>query len=300
MLTSIMNYPNRGKWGNSSYRGNCSGYVIQDLLNHFKPKQFLEVFAGSGTGFEVARELGYSNSIHLDLRPEYGGWNALTDDIPSGSDFVFSHPAYHDIILYSGNQWGNEAHPDDLSRCPSYEDFISKLNLINSKIYASLPNGGRHATLIGDVKRKGEYFSIMKDMAVIGDLESHIIKTQHNTVSGRKIYNGSFIPIEHEHVLIFKKNQVWMVPVSITKKVFRDLKASTLLTWRDLIQGAMQELGGKASLSDLYQVIENAEKTKRNNHWKEKVRQVLQLHDDFQSVERGHWTLTTQNLNYAS
>lgn len=286
-----MDYQNRGKWGNSSYRGNCSGHVIKDLLSHFKPKQFLEVFAGSGTGLEVAKELGYINSIHLDLRPEFGSWNALKDEIPSGSDFVFSHPAYHDIIKYSGSQWGTEGHPDDLSRCPSYEDFIAKLNIVNAKIYASLQNGGRHATLIGDVRKKGHYYSIMKDMAFIGDLESHIIKTQHNTVSGRKQYNGNFIPILHEHLLIFKKNQVWNVSVKVTKTYLQDLKTSLQPTWRDLVQAAVEELGGRASLKEIYQALEGAEKSKQNQHWKEKVRQVLQLHQNFYSQERGTWEL---------
>lgn len=291
MLKSIVSYENRGKWGDSKYRGNCTGHIIKDLLQHFKPKQFIEVFAGSGTGYEVARELGYKHSIHLDLNGQFGpSFNVLKDEIPSGSDFIFSHPPYHNMIIYSGNQWG-EAHEDDLSRCESYEDFLIKLNAVNQKIYTSLVNGGRHAQLIGDMRKNGQYYSIIKDMAYFGELESHIIKVQHNTVSGRKKYNGSFIPIEHEHLIILRKNQLWHVPIAFTKHVFLDLKKSLQITWRDLIQAALQEIGGTAALKDLYAVIEDTAKAKNNKHWKEKIRQTLQLHENFAPVEKGVWKL---------
>ena len=153
-MQSIVSYKDRGNFGNSNYRGNCSGYIIKDLIQHFfpnnsKPQKFVEIFSGGGTGKDVANELKISNSLHLDLN---NGWDALTDKIPTGSDFVFSHPPYWDIISY------------DLSNKMSYEEFIQKLNLVNEKIYHSLINGGRHATLIGDVRKQGKYYSIIKDM----------------------------------------------------------------------------------------------------------------------------------------
>lgn len=284
-MQSIISYENRGKWGKSSYRGNCSGHVIKDLLTNFKPKKFVEVFSGSGTGQEVAQDLGYQNSLHLDLN---NGWNALTDDIPSGSDFVFSHPPYWDIISY---QKYNGQHEDDLSLNMSYDDFIRKLDRVNAKIYQSLINGGRHAFLVGDVRKKGKYYSIIKDMAWIGDIESHIIKAQHNTVSGRKNYNGSFIPIVHEHLLIFKKNQVWAVPVKMTYSKEFDLRHFENMTWRDLIQGCLEWLGGQAELSEIYELIAESKKAKNNQHFKEKVRQTLQINENFNSVSRGKWAL---------
>jgi len=38
MLTSVVSYPDRGPYGKSDYRGNCSGYLIKELLEHYKPK----------------------------------------------------------------------------------------------------------------------------------------------------------------------------------------------------------------------------------------------------------------------
>lgn len=208
MMNSILSYPNRGPYGNASYRGNCTGYLIKDILLRYKPKRFLECFAGSGTGYDVARELGFTKSIHLDLNDRFGNFNLLTDELPQGSDLVFSHPPYWNIIKYSGknNVWGNTPHKDDLSHIENYDEFIYKLNIINKKIYNSLIPGGRHAILIGDVRKRGKYYSIIKDMEWFGEIESHLIKVQHNTRSQYKKYaNNNFIPIAHEHILIFKK-----------------------------------------------------------------------------------------------
>lgn len=48
-MESIISYIDRGKYGNSNYRGNCSGYIISDLIKQFypysKPKKFVEIFS---------------------------------------------------------------------------------------------------------------------------------------------------------------------------------------------------------------------------------------------------------------
>lgn len=285
-MNTILSYKERGSWGKSSYRGNVSGHVVKDLLEFYQPRKFVEVFSGGGTGKDVANYLGIKNSVHLDLN---NGWNALVDEIPVGNDFTFSHPPYWDIISY---QKYNGQHKDDLSLNMSYEEFISKLDTVNAKIYQSLVNGGRHAFLVGDVRKKGKYYSIIKDMAWLGDMEVHLIKEQHNTVSGRKNYNGKFIPIAHEHLLIFKKNNIWKVPIKFTHTKTFDLRQFENITWRDLIQGCLEWLGGQAELSQIYELIADSKKAKKNPHFKEKVRQTLQIHDNFTAVTRGTWSLS--------
>lgn len=73
-------------------------HVIKDLLDTYHPDNFIEVFSGGGTGEDVAAEYGYKDSIHLDLN---NGWDALKDDLPRSSDFIFSHPPYWSIIDYN-------------------------------------------------------------------------------------------------------------------------------------------------------------------------------------------------------
>ncbi|MBA1392604.1 hypothetical protein EQ500_01645 [Lactobacillus sp. XV13L] len=290
LSNSIMDYPSRGKWGNSQWRGNCSGYVIYNLLDTFKPQKFVEVFSGGGTGQEVAQDLGYKNSIHLDL---VNGWNALKDEIPTASDFIFSHPPYFDIIDY--NKQRGTYSEDDLSNKMPYEQFIQLLDQVNEKIYNSLVLGGRHAFLVGDVRKAGKYYSIIKDMTWFGDLEEHIIKVQHNTVTASKNYatnnDKPLIRIAHEHLLIFRKNELWWVPLKYTKNYKIDIRQLKNVTWHDLVRTAMEQLGKTAYLKQLYDLLEGAEKAKNNQHWQAKIRQTLEIHPDFTNVERGKYTL---------
>lgn len=289
-MQSVISYLERGNYGNSKYRGNCSGDVIKDLLNHFyptsKPKQFIEVFSGGGTGEDVAKELQINNSLHLDLN---NGWDALTNEIPSGADFIFSHPPYWDIISYEIQR--NSYSKNDLSNNMPYEEFIQKLNIVNEKIYHSLLYGGRHAILIGDVRKQGKYYSIIKDMDWYGDLESHLIKIQNNCLSDNKIYSSNnFIPIKHEHLLVFKKNKLWIVNEKITKTIQVNIMEATNITWRDLIQATLQYLKNKASIDEIYSILVKSKKAKNNNHVREKIRQTLNTNPNFQKVEN-KWEL---------
>ena len=292
-MQSIVSYKERGRYGNPNYRGNCSGFIIKDLIEHFypktKPKKFIEIFSGGGTGKDVANELNIKNSLHLDLN---NGWDALIDEIPSGSDFVFSHPPYWNIINYEKQR--NKYEPNDLSNNMSYEEFIKKLDMVNEKIYYSLINGGRHITLLGDVRKNGKYYSIIKDMKWYGDLESHIIKAQHNCVSDNKIYNNnSFIAIKHEHILIFKKNKIWILNTKITNTIVDNIMNTTNITWRDLIQATIEYLNNKASIEEIYNILKKSKKAENNNYVREKIRQVLNINHNFEKVGE-FWTLSIE------
>lgn len=292
-MQSIVSYKNRGNFGNSRYRGNCTGYIIKDLITQFypnsKPKKFIEIFSGGGTGKDVAKELNINNSVHLDLN---NGWDALIDEIPSGSDFIFSHPPYWDIISYEKQRESYNA--NDLSNQMTYEEFIKKLNFVNEKIYHSLVFGGRHALLIGDVRKQGKYYSIIKDMDWYGDLESHIIKTQYNCVSDNKIYaNQNFIPIKHEHLLVFKKNRIWLFNKKTTNTAQINIMEVTNITWRDLIQATIQYLKNKATIDEIYNILEKSKKAQNNNHVREKIRQTLNNNSNFKKVNN-EWILCVE------
>lgn len=280
-MQSVISYKERGKYGNSNYRGNCSGYVIKDLIEQFypssKPRKFVEIFSGGGTGMDVAKELNIQNSVHLDLN---NGWDALIDEIPTGSDFVFSHPPYWDIVKYEKQR--GEYKTNDLSNNMSYEEFIRKLDIVNEKIYHSLITGGRHITLIGDIRKKGKYYSILKDMKWFGELESHIIKIQHNCFSDKKIYsNNSFIAIKHEHILVFKKNKIWIFNTKVTNTIKDNIMNLTEITWRDLIQATLEFFNNKASVEQIYNILKESKKAQNNNFVREKIRQTLNSNSNF-------------------
>lgn len=289
-MQSIVSYKNRGNFGDSKYRGNCTGFIIKDLINNYyptsKPKKFVEIFSGGGTGKDVAKALNITNSLHLDLN---NGWDALIDEIPTGSDFIFSHPPYWDIISYEKQR--NSHFDNDLSNQMPYEEFIQKLNIVNEKIYHSLLYGGRHATLIGDVRKNGKYYSILKDMDWFGDLESHIIKVQYNCMSDNKMYsNNNFIPIKHEHLLIFRKNKIWIFNKTHTNTIQLNIMQATNITWRDLIQATLEYLNNQATVTQIYNILVKSKKAKNNKHIREKIRQTLNNNSNFKKVNN-EWIL---------
>jgi hypothetical protein len=59
---SILSFPDRGPWGNSQYRGNCSGYVYKRTFEHLRPRVFADPMVGSGTSVEVARDFWISDA----------------------------------------------------------------------------------------------------------------------------------------------------------------------------------------------------------------------------------------------
>lgn len=94
--SSVVSYPNRdNRYGKNSYRGNCTGLLIKDMIEFFKPKLFVDACEGSKTSRDVCKELGISY-VGLDL---YNGNDFTKDSIltelPYPADVCFTHPPYH-------------------------------------------------------------------------------------------------------------------------------------------------------------------------------------------------------------
>ncbi len=206
LMNSIMSFPNRGQWGDWQYRGNCSGHIIKKLIENYNPNFVLDPAEGSGTSRDVcqAMKITYQG---FDLRTGFDILtNPLNEMLQEEPDLVFFHPPYHNIIKYSGGVWG-EPHPNDMSRCDNYENYVKQLRRACLNIHSAIKQGCRIAILIGDIRKKGTYYSPQAEIQKfpIGNIESIIIKAQHNVKSNNKKYSGSFIPVMHEYLLIFKK-----------------------------------------------------------------------------------------------
>ena len=291
---SIMSFPERGKWGKSSWRGNCSGFVYLDLFNRLQPKVFVDPMVGSGTSVEVAKECGVE-AYGLDL---HSGFNAVRDSIlgtvGKPADLCVSHPPYGSMVLYSGEQWGSEPHPDDLSRCSSDEDFHEKMQLVLLNQRDATLAGGFYGTIIGDYRQGGRYTSYQAECIArmpANELAAVIIKAQHNCRSDSKSYGRMKLPfILHEYVILWQKKAV---PVLVMLgQLARQQHARLVGTWKNIVKAVLVQLGGRATLSTLYEAISRSapQKLTENKHWKEKIRQVLQLHPTmFKSDERGTW-----------
>jgi len=291
-MNSIISFENRGNWGKSSYRGNCSGHVIKELIEHFNPKSFADITLGSGTSKDVCESYPI-NFVGLDL---HNGFDFTKDSLISrlGNpfDMVFSHLPYFNMIDYNKERKKHQlgGNGNDISQFSNPDEFIeaSFLALMNQR--EGTRKNGTYATLIGDYRKNGKFYSFQSDFIKFmpkDELISVTIKGQHNCVSDRNTYRGSFIPINHEYLLIWKKKEKDFYQICYQKA--KELKDGINTTWRTLIRMVMMKFDGPVALQKIYdRVLEVApEKIKSNANYKAKIRQSLQLYCTH--VERGIW-----------
>ncbi|MHC4638315.1 MAG: hypothetical protein ACYTBV_12580 [Planctomycetota bacterium] len=202
-MTSVVSYPTRAPFGDHRYRGNCDGRLIKNLILRYRATKVCDPMEGSGTSRDVVEGLNKYKKKGIsywggDLRNDF---DLIKQHPPGKFDFCWIHPPYWNIIRYSDN-------PNDLSNYKDYEHFRKFLMICLQHCYEALETGGRLAVLIGDVRRKGKYTPIVKDVLNLpfGELRSIIIKVQHNCTSDRRRYGKlEDPPIKHEYCIVFKK-----------------------------------------------------------------------------------------------
>ncbi len=195
-LTSVVSYPERGPWGDNRYPGNCSGYLLIDLIATFRPRRVLDPMEGGLTSREVCADMGVEYAGY-DLR---SGTDSMTDDIGTGYDLIFWHPPYHDMKIYSDDL-------RDLSRAGSLPLFLALLRAGYDRFFPLLSRGGRLAILIADLRRAGSYTALTAEAARLDSrhLAGIIVKYQHNVASNATQYSGAFVPILHETLTLYRK-----------------------------------------------------------------------------------------------
>lgn len=297
-MKSVVSYPDRGNFGHSNYRGNCSGKIIEDCIEQFHLQGLSDFMVGGGTTEDVVKSRGLRGTF-ADLNR---GYDMLSMDIPERAENIFFHPPYGSMIRYANSMYkasdiekmyGLPAETilaDDLSQCNNWDEFIKKLNYCMMKQFAALEKGGRMFTLVGDMKRNGKLYSMVCDIAKPGTLEQVVIKMQHNCVSDSRSYCGNFIPIVHEYLIITKKDSGLIIPVSWGARKETDIRDNTAASWRDIIYALIDE-HKEATLEKLYQDLQNCPKKQSNPHWKEKIRQVVQNTKYFRRTSKGTYAL---------
>ena len=235
-----------------------SGYLVKDLIEHFGAKSVLDPMAGSYTTRDVCEELG----IHYVCTDLKQGMDALSFETSERFDLVVLHPPYWRMINYSDD-------PRDLSNAGSLSEFMQRISRAINHMARFLAPTGRIVVLIGNWRKDGKYYPLGACLEVLfmNELRDELIKVQHNVKSMGFRYKGSFIPIMHEKVLIFAG--------------FKDA------TWEDVVQRALLNLGGQATLADIYVQMAEHPKTADNPTWQSTARRVLQ--EKFVPVSRGLW-----------
>ena len=254
---------------------------------------------GSGTTEDVVREAG----IRGDFADLNRGYDMLSMDLPNRAENIFWHPPYGDMIKYADSQYkavdveaktglsAETIRKHDLSSFQDWNEFVKWMNYCMMKQFTALEKGGRMFVLVGDMKRKGRLYSMIRDLICPGTMENIIIKAQHNCWSDRQSYSGSFVPIVHEYLLVTRKDAGLIVPVSWGTSREYDTRKFGDQSWRDLVYSVIQENGGEMSLKELYDAVKDSAKAGRNQHWQEKVRQTVQNIKHFVRTERGCYAL---------
>ena len=296
-MDSIISFPERGPWGKSRYRGNCSGHVFVELIRHYMPDGkgvFVDVTEGGGTSREVCKQM-FPNVRYfgLDLKNGFDFTRmAIRHAIRTPADICFSHPPYHNMIVYSGNMWG-DANENDISRCQSEDEFLAKCQVMLLNQRDATRPGGIYCTLIGDLRKNGHFASYQADFLAMmprNERRAVIIKTQHNCVSdGRRYARMKHPRILHEYLLVWEREAQSIV--AVVWEQTQEMLRKTRQTWQALVRMAIMVLGGKATLDAIYQQVEKiaGEKLASNPTWKATVRRELQQH--FTRIERGVWAV---------
>lgn len=202
-LTSIHSTVPRGPYGDGSYRGNCGGYLIKDLLRYFQAQRVLDPMSGSGTCADVCRELNIDYRA-FDLKAGADAADKANYRDIGRFDFVWLHPPYWRMIQYNDDR-------RCLSNATNLGQFLDELRRILRHCRRVLTPDGKIALLIGGYSDHGRYLPLAQLATYYAIKEklwptcTEIIRLQHNNSSSGKAYASSFIPGLHDTCLVLER-----------------------------------------------------------------------------------------------
>lgn len=226
--TTIWSFKDRGDWAThkGDYPGNCSPYVVKNLLIKYTNKNdiVLDQFVGSGTTI-IESLLLNRKAIGIDINDKAlditksrikdidGAYKLIKGDAAKltlqdkSVDFICTHPPYMDIIKYSNGING------DISLLNG-EEFYNSIKLVAKESFRVLKEKSYCAVLIGDIRKNGFIiplgFNVMKlFLNESFSLKEIIIKEQHNCRSTDRwkeiAKHRNFLLIQHEYIFVFQK-----------------------------------------------------------------------------------------------
>ncbi|MFB8378103.1 hypothetical protein [Paenibacillus taichungensis] len=241
-LTTLISVPDRGPFGDSRYRGNYAGSVLGKLIFHLQKIGIKEPYVYDPMeGGKTSRDVcGYMNLPYVGA-DIHAGFDVVNDDFhDTGFDLTMLHYPYWNMIDYASDL-PKHMQQLDMSRM-SWKQFIAAVSHVNIKAAA---HSRYVAVLVGDmvVKGKGYIRSIQREMAWIGVPVRHFTKLQHNAMSFRKSYRGSFIPVVTEHLLLFKTDyrpggQLWI----LGSGQYHRIDADAYVTWKTAVKHVAKDL----------------------------------------------------------
>ena len=93
-------------------------------------------------------------------------------------------------------------------------------------------------------------------------------------------------------MLIYQKEDPYFITFSINH-VDIGKKDLDVLTWHHLVRSTIEEMGGEARLCDLYDALSKHPKSKKNKHYKERIRATIYEHQEqYLQTGNGSYRLT--------
>ena len=98
----------------------------------------------------------------------------------------------------------------------------------------------------------------------------------------RSPYSKPFIPITTEYILLFHKEDIFLIPFSKTLSSTFDVskRDDITLTWHHLVRMTMEDMGGESELKELYARLADHPKAQKNKHYKDRIRATICEHKD--------------------
>lgn len=314
MQTTVISYPERNPhdrvWGANNYPGNCSGKVALGFVDKLRADSMFELCAGSGTNYDMCKDydIGYCG-IDLNPNPVRNGIKPMdltdmTQEFPDEirtADIIFSHMPYPGInrIKYSNGAWKDTSNLSERDiQNMSFEKGMQEINKAHMRAYLSMKPGAFMVMLVGEIRSNGKFYSMNQALCLPGEFYQSYVKIQHNTWSGRqgRTYGNTQRALTgHEMIAVIRKPGGYEICYVMPRHYELDIRDSkNMATWKDIVTTTLKNIHGNASLNDIYNQLEGHEKTKSNEHWKEKVRQTLQRlakSGVCKNTSRGYWSL---------
>ena len=129
-----------------------------------------------------------------------------------------------------------------------------------------------------------------------GEFYQSYVKLQHNTWRGRqnRSYGNSQRALTgHEMIAVIRKPGGYQICYVMPHTYSLDQRDSEgMATWKDVVAAVLRQMHGSSSLDAIYSQLEGHAKAKANPHWKDKVRQTLQMLAKAGvcvNTQRGYW-----------
>lgn len=216
---TILSFPDRGPWGNPKYRGNFSGWIPASILVRYGCRSVSEIFAGGGTTSDLCKDLGIPY-CGIDLNPNPVRTDISFMDIldygrelPDGfyeADLQMLHPPYPGIndIHYSNGMWRDDKGiaNADIQEMP-WNQGMHAVNKAIMRGYAAMPKGAYQAVVVGDIRRKGIFQSMLTNLTF---------------------------------VVITKKPSGYEIAFVVPRHYTMDIRDSQSATWKDVVYAVLR------------------------------------------------------------